>query len=179
MPHPLPDHQPHRPFRRAVLSTVLGTIALLALVVAPPRADALTSYCGTACNGKSPTGYLFNGATCSSDSIRVNGPVYPQAANGAVDRYMQVYLRYSPRCQTIWVESNNLAATGRTACYTHIESKDGPNIGLAAICDGAGGGTTYGLMGNDHDPNNGVYGDGVLQESYPGNVGYTAFTPGY
>ncbi|MCW2538759.1 MAG: hypothetical protein JWN95_484 [Frankiales bacterium] len=154
------------PVRKQVLAISFAAIALLVSILgqtgtagatpsvnsvmtattkAPPPGPLIAA-CGSTCNGKAAT-YVYGGSSCASDSSRVNGPFSPPG-----DPYMLFYMRYSSHCQTAWIESNNTRAIGRSYCNTYTwryasPTYQTPNPGA---CDPAGGGTTYGLMVDDH-----------------------------
>lgn len=155
-----------------------GTASASPAAPTPSSATSAVTYCGSACNGRSPS-YVFNGSSCASDSRRVNGPYYPRSSSGLVDKYMQLYLRYSPHCQTIWPEAVNLKPIGRTSCSLFTIRSLTPTAGAGpTLCDTAGGGSGYGAMIDDHCSTACVAGYALLDEAWNGTT-LRATTAGY
>lgn len=135
----------------ALLLALIATGSVIAGVVAPLPAHAATWRCGKACNGISPTTRLSNGVRCYDDRQLFTtikpGPDSYAAGYTASDPYMVVRGYKSPKCNTIWMTTENTKATGRTRCmvnYMHFADYKW-DYGSDA-CDAYGGGVTTSRM---------------------------------
>ena len=91
-------------FRVKKAIAVTAAITVLVLGAAPTAAFAVTSGCGSTCDGQNPQTYSFdhNGGvtTCAADAVTKRTATISQAGG------IVIILRYSAVCRTAWAQTN-------------------------------------------------------------------------
>lgn len=162
-----------------VLALTAGLLALPP--TSPAAADA--PWCGSACNGKSPSASvtLLNGAVvkCINSAVRVSGPWYPTDYYSVPlvrDIYQYADHMYSNSCQTTWLRITNTKVQGRSSCSAYERRTVTPTYQANSGCANVGTSVNTPMV-NDHDDAGRLINVGHLTEVLNGVTYYVDISP--